>query len=85
MDENKVMIECETKGFEEATEKIEALVEAYDGFPPQIQLKNIRNCKINIYPSQTKFVTHRSDYEEGYDQGCMDMVDDDLGSDCPWR
>ena len=24
-------------------------------------------------------------YEDGYDQGCMDMVDEDLGSDCPWK
>ena len=84
--EDKIMIECETKGFEEAAEKIEALVEAYDGFPPQVQVKACRNCTINIYPSQTKILTvSNSDYEDGYDQGCMDMIDDDLGTDSTWR
>ena len=79
--ENKVMIECETKGFEEATEKVEALAEAYDSFPPQVQIRNCRNCNINIYPSQTIFHEYHSEYEDGYDQGCMDMVDEDLGAD----
>ena len=53
--ENKVLIECETEGFDEAIEKVEALAEAYDGFPPQVQIKGCRNCTIYIYPSQTKF------------------------------
>lgn len=52
---DKVKIKCETEGFEEATEQIEALVEAYDGFPPQVQIKGCHDCTINIYPSQTKF------------------------------
>ena len=86
MGDNKVMIECETRGFEEATEKVEALVEAYDGFPPQVQIKACRNCTINIYPSQTKILTTSdSDYEDGYDDACMDMTDDDLGSGNAWR
>ncbi len=55
MKEDTVRIKCETEGFEEATEQIEALVEAYDGFPPQVQIKGCRDCTINIYPSQTKF------------------------------
>ncbi|MBR3125387.1 MAG: hypothetical protein IKF42_08280 [Mogibacterium sp.] len=55
METNKIMIECETAGFDEAIEQVEALVEAYDGFPPQVQIKGCRNCTINIHPSQTKF------------------------------
>ena len=55
MTTDTVKIKCETEGFEEATEQIKALVEAYDGFPPQVQIKGCRDCTINIYPSQTKF------------------------------
>lgn len=56
MTEDKIKIKCETEGFDEATEQVEALVEAYDGFPPQVQIKGCRNCTINIYPSQTKII-----------------------------
>lgn len=62
--ENTIQIKCETEGFEEAVEKVEALVEAYDGFPPQVQIKGCRDCKINIYPSQTKIITYESEQEE---------------------
>ena len=55
MTTDTVKIKCETEGFEEATEQIETLVEAYDGFPPQVQIKGCHDCTINIYPSQTKF------------------------------
>lgn len=51
---DKVKIKCETEGFEEATEQIEALVEAYNGFPSQVLIKGCHDCTINIYPSQTK-------------------------------
>lgn len=54
--DNNVKITCETEGFEEATEQIETLADAYDGFPAQVMIKNCRDCTINIYPSQTKFV-----------------------------
>ena len=60
MDTN-VKINCETRGFEEATAEVEQLAEAYDGFPAQVVIKNCHHCKINIYPSQTKFVERRSD------------------------
>lgn len=50
----EVEIECKTKGFEKAAEQIETLVEAYDGFPPQVQIKGCHDCTIYIYPSQTK-------------------------------
>ena len=61
---DKVKIKCETEGFEEATEQVEALVDAYDGFPPQVQIKGCHDCTINIYPSQTKIV----DAERGQDE-----------------
>ena len=54
--DNNVKITCETEGFEEATEQIETLADAYDGFPAQVMIKNCRDCVINVYPSQTKFV-----------------------------
>lgn len=54
--ENKVLIECETRGFDEATEQVEALAEAYDGFPAQVNIKGCRDCTINIYPSQSKII-----------------------------
>ena len=54
MDTN-VRINCETRGFEEATAEVEQLAEAYDGFPAQVVIKNCHHCKINIYPSQTRF------------------------------
>lgn len=55
MKDNVIGIKCKTEGFEEAQEKVEALVSAYDGFPPQVQIKNCHDCTINIYPSQTRF------------------------------
>lgn len=63
MNTDTVKIKCETEGFDEAIEKVEALVETYDGFPPQVQIKGCQNCTINIYPSQTKFYeqTERSE------------------------
>lgn len=56
MQTDTVKIKCETEGFEEATEQVEALAEAYDGFPPQVQIKGCRDCTIKIYPSQTKII-----------------------------
>ncbi len=35
---------------------VEMLAEAYDGFPAQVTIKNCHHCKINIYPSQTKYI-----------------------------
>jgi hypothetical protein len=60
MDTN-VRINCETRGFEEATAEVEQLAEAYDGFPAQVVIKGCHHCKINIYPSQTKLVEGRTD------------------------
>ncbi len=55
-DEKEVVINCRTEGFEEARQELEAIAEAYEGFPAQVIVKNCHDCKINIYPSQTKFV-----------------------------
>ncbi len=82
-EKRNVLIECETRGFEEATQEVETLAEAYDCFPAQVQIKGCKDCTINVYPSQTKFVTINGDeerqeaYEDGYDDGCMDMIDDE--------
>lgn len=55
--DNTVSIKCITSGFEDATEQIETLAEAYDGFPAQVTIKNCHDCTINVYPSQTRIVT----------------------------
>ena len=54
--ESKYTINVETEGMEEATEQIEALADAYDGFPAQVTIKNCRDCTINVYPSQIRTV-----------------------------
>jgi len=54
--EQEVLIKCATEGFDEATEQVKVLAEAYDGFPAQVTIKNCRDCHINIYPTQTKIV-----------------------------
>ena len=54
--EDKYTLRVETEGMEEATEKVEKLADAYDGFPAQVTIKNCRDCTFNIYPSQTRFV-----------------------------
>ena len=58
-------IKCTTEGFDEAQKEVEALAEAYDGFPAQVTtIKNCRDCTINVYPTQTKFVTYGDDEEK---------------------
>lgn len=62
MSENKMgenitlKIKANTEGFEDALQEVEALAEAYDGFPAQITIKNCKLCTFNIYPSQTKII-----------------------------
>ena len=55
--ENNIKINVETEGLDEATEKVETLVDAFDGFPANVMIKGCKNCTFNIYPSQTKLVT----------------------------
>ena len=56
MMEDKYTLRVETEGMEEATEQVEMLADAYDGFPAQVMIKNCRDCTINIYPSQIRNV-----------------------------
>lgn len=56
MKEEKYTIKVETEGMEEATEQMEMLADAYDGFPAQVTIKNCRDCTFNIYPSQMRMV-----------------------------
>ena len=57
-------INAETEGFEEATQKVETLAEAYEGFPAQVTIKNCNHCTFNIHPSQTKFITTEEEEDE---------------------
>ena len=56
MQDENIKIKVETEGFEEATQEVDMLAEAYDGFPAQVTIKNCHDCTFNIYPSQTKFI-----------------------------
>ena len=63
MSDTNLKVKVETEGMEEAQEQIEMLADAYDGFPAQVTVKNCRNCTINIYPSQTRFVEAEGETE----------------------
>lgn len=54
MEENTIKVKIETEGLEEATQKVENLMDALNGFPAQVAFKNLKNCTINVYPSQAK-------------------------------
>jgi hypothetical protein len=60
---NQIEIDVKTNGFEEATEKVEALADAYDSFPPQVQIKNCRDCTFHIHPSQIQMTEAESEDE----------------------
>ena len=62
---NEIVIDVKTRGMEEAHEEIEALADAYDGFPAQVNIKGARDCVFNIYPSQTKIIGMDNDPEGG--------------------
>lgn len=59
--DNTYRLKMETEGIEEATEQIESLADAYDGFPSQVTIRNCHDCTINVYPSQTRFVEEKMD------------------------
>ena len=59
--EGKYTLKVETEGMEEATEQIEMLADAYDGFPAQVTVKNCHDCTINIYPSQMRYTEEKAD------------------------
>ena len=58
-----IKIKVETEGIEEATEQLELLADAYDGFPAQVTVKNCHHCTFNIYPSQTKIMETNGEVE----------------------
>lgn len=60
---NQIEIDVKTNGIEEATEKIEALADAYDSFPAQVQIKNCRDCTFHIHPSQIQMTEGESEDE----------------------
>lgn len=64
MREDTIKINVEAEGIDETTEKMEALVDVMDGFPPQVTIKNCRDCILNIYPSQTRFVDNMTRVEQ---------------------
>lgn len=59
--DNNIKINVETDGFEEATQQVEQLCDAYDGFPANVQIKNCKNCTFNIYPSQTRIISESAE------------------------
>lgn len=59
--EGKYTLRVETEGMEEATEQVEKLADAYDGFPAQVTIKNCRDCTINVYPSQMRYTEEKAD------------------------
>lgn len=56
MRENTIKLNVETEGFDEAMEQVDALVDAFDGYPAQVIIKNCRDCNFYIYPSQNKTI-----------------------------
>lgn len=64
----EIKITCVTEGLDEATEKVEALADAFNDFPPQLQIKNCRDCNITIYPSQTKIIEMTVGEQEGSEE-----------------
>lgn len=56
MTENTIKINVKTEGFDEAQQQVEALADAYDGFPAQVTIKNCRDCTINVYPTQIQTI-----------------------------
>ena len=55
MDAN-IKINCEAEGFDDVQEQAAELSETLADFPSQVTVKNCKNCTINIYPSQTKYI-----------------------------
>ena len=62
-DEITIGVNVDTDGIDAATEKVRMLSDEMRAFPPQVTIQGAKNCRINIYPSQTKFYeqTERSE------------------------
>lgn len=48
-----IEINVEATGFDEVTQKCDDLMDVLNKFPPQVVVRNCRDCEINIHPSQT--------------------------------
>lgn len=51
---NEIVIDVKTRGMEEAHEQIEALADAYDGFPAQVNIKGARTASLTSIPVRQK-------------------------------
>ncbi len=51
----ELIIEVKTKGFEEAEDKIRKLKYTFNGLPAMIHVRELKDCEVNVYPSQTYF------------------------------
>lgn len=61
MKTDKIELEIETKGFEEATDKLQEMTDAMNNMPSQVVIRNCRDCVINVHPSQTIMVDFGDD------------------------
>lgn len=61
MKDASIKVDVDMDGVEEATEKVQELSDAIAAFPAQVIIRGARNCKINIYPSQTMIMEGRND------------------------
>lgn len=55
-DEFTIDVNVDTDGIDAATEKVRMLSDEMRAFPPQVTIQGAKNCKINIYPSQTMII-----------------------------
>ena len=66
MKTDKIELEIETKGFEEATDKLQKMTDAMSNMPSQVVIRNCRDCVINVHPSQT--IIGNFDDDEGNEE-----------------
>lgn len=55
-DEITIDVKVDTDEIDAATEKVRMLSDEMRAFPPQVTIQGAKNCRINIYPSQTMIV-----------------------------
>lgn len=60
----EVDIDVNTEQVEEATEKVDAFVDALSKTPPQVTIRGCRDCVFNIHPSQMMMYGGTDDDEE---------------------
>ena len=60
----EVDIDVNTEQVEEATEKVDAFVDALSKTPPQVTIRGCRDCVFNIHPSQMMMFREGADDDE---------------------